>query len=157
VVRLDKRYASDASLIIAFGELRGGAMRKRRKSIARWSFLVFGLVLFLCAGVTILLFGAKLLPPQWQLVAGVIVERARDFLPTDEQLKWAAWIGGILLSLGGAALTLLATWHFSEINLPQRIEDLKKANMREHLLLQPQSARLLDRNAHTDATRGAGR
>ena len=114
-------------------------MRKRGKSIARWSFLIVGLALFLGAAATILLLGAsnRLLTPEWQLLAGVVVERARDFLPSDEQIKWAAWIGGILLSLGGAALTLLASWHFSEINLPQRIEDLKKTNLREHLLLQP--------------------
>ena len=86
-----------------------------------------------------MLFGEshRMLPPEWQLFVGVITERARDFLPTDEQLKWAAWIGGILLSLAGAALTLLVSLHFNESNLPQRIEDLRKANTREHLLLQP--------------------
>ena len=33
----------------------------------------------------------RMLPPEWQIVLGVIAERVHDFLPTDEQLKWAAW------------------------------------------------------------------
>ena len=78
-----------------------------------------------------------MLPSEMQVAVGVIAQKALTFLPTDNQIKWMAWVGGILLSLAGAALTLLVSWHFNESNLPQRIEDLKRANMREHLLLQP--------------------
>src|SRR5262249_14872959 len=52
-------------------------------------------------------------------------------------LKFLAWLSGIVGTLASAAFTLLASWHFAEMNLPQRIEDLKNANTRERILQQP--------------------
>jgi hypothetical protein len=67
-----------------------------------------------------------------------IVETLHIFRPSDETLKVLAWLSGIAGSGVGAALSLLASWHFAEMNLPQRLEDLKKSNTRKHLLIQPQ-------------------
>jgi hypothetical protein len=107
-------------------------MRKRRKSIAWLLFLIVGLVLLLAAAVVALVFVASQgwLPAEWQWVKDLLDQAERRLGPS---VRFLAWLGGIAASLAGAAFTLLASWHFAEMNLPQRIEGLKKA----HLLLQP--------------------
>ncbi len=59
------------------------------------------------------------------------------FALTDEQIKQLLWLGGIAGSLIGGAFTLFASWHFAEINLSQRLEDLRRANARDFISLQP--------------------
>jgi tetratricopeptide (TPR) repeat protein len=66
-----------------------------------------------------------------------ILAVARSLIPSEEWIRYLAWLGGIAASAIGAAFTLLASWHFAEMNLPQRLKDLKDAHAREHLSLQP--------------------
>jgi hypothetical protein len=110
-------------------------MRRRRKSFA-WLFFFVGLLLLIGSALASLAFVASQgwLPPEWQWVKTLIDQAAEQISPG---LKFLAWLGGILGSLAGAAFTLLASWHFAEMNLPKRIEDLKNAMAREHRLLQP--------------------
>jgi hypothetical protein len=110
-------------------------MRRRRNSFA-WLFLFVGLLLLIGSALAALAFIASQgwLPPEWQWVKVALDQVAERISPG---LKFLAWLGGILGSLAGAAFTLLASWHFAEMNLPKRIEDLKNAMIREHLLLQP--------------------
>jgi len=111
-------------------------MRKRRKSFAWLLFLIVGLVLLLASALVALAFVASQgwLPPEWQWVKDLLDQAERRLGPS---VRFLAWLGGIAASLAGAAFTLLASWHFAEMNLPQRIEDLKKAHTRGHLLVQP--------------------
>src|ERR1700730_5116431 len=122
------------------GSIFGGrVMRKRRKSIAHRVFLVSGFLLLLVSAIAALLLAANQnwLPQEWQRFADGLMAGLWSLLPTHEHLKFLAWLGGIVLSAAGAAFTLLVSWHFAEINLPQRIEDLKKFQLREDLFLQP--------------------
>jgi len=111
-------------------------MQKRRKSFAWLLFLIVGLVLLLASALVALAFVASQgwLPPEWQWVKDLLDQAERRLGPS---VRFLAWLGGIAASLAGAAFTLLASWHFAEMNLPQRIEDLKKAHTRGHLLVQP--------------------
>jgi hypothetical protein len=126
-------------------------MRKRRKSFA-WVFLVVGLV-FVCITVAaILIFASSrgLLSTEWSNRIANWLAQGQMLVP-DSWLRFFAWIGGIGLSALTASTTLLASWHFAEMNLPQRIEDFKKAHGRDQLLRQP---RLL---ALARSGRGLGR
>jgi hypothetical protein len=117
----------------------GRAMRKRRRYIAHWLFLAVGIVLLLTAGVVALplLVAHGLLSGEWQHRIHDALEFVRQLGPTDAQIKFVLWLGGIAGSIAGAAITLLVSWHFAEMNLPQRLEDLAKSNSREHLRVQP--------------------
>ena len=114
-------------------------MRKRRKSIAPWLFFIAGLVLLLsCAAAVLALAGSYgWLDSEWQRGVETTIEHAWQFLTSDGFVRSLVWLGGVAGTLIGATFTFLASWHFAEINLSQRIEDLKKANTREHLSLQP--------------------
>lgn len=114
-------------------------MRKRRKSIASWLFLIVGFILLLVTLLAVLLFTARQgwLRPEWQAWLTGVLEYLQQLIPSDEWLKFLGWFAGIAVSAVAAALSLLATWHFAEINLPQRLEDLKKSHARDHLSLQP--------------------
>lgn len=116
------------------GRLTGAAMRKR--SFAHFLFLIIGLLLLSGAAVTLFvgLAGEGYFGPGWQTSTSKTLERyAPYFALSGEQAQFITWLGGILAASGGAALTLLATWHFAEINLPSRLKDLADANSRDHL------------------------
>lgn len=109
-------------------------MRTRRSPFTQWFFVLMGLIfLAILAGVIFSIPAAQTwLPPEWRGWTNDILEHAKRLLPG------VLWLAGIIGSTLGAALTLLATWHFAEMNLPRRLEDLKKAYTRDHLQLQPQ-------------------
>jgi len=111
-------------------------MQKRKRSIAWLAFLIIGLVLLFASAVATVALVANQgwLPAEWQWMKDLLDQAERRLGPT---VRFLAWLAGIVGSLAGAAFTLLASWHFAEMNLPQRIEDLKKAHTRRHLMLQP--------------------
>ena len=109
-------------------------MRRRKRSIAQWLFLATGLVLLLVTAAAVVVFAASQgwLSPEWSTRVKSVLEEAWRYLPNEDRLKFLAWLAGIVGSAVGAAFTLLASWHFAEMNLPRRIEDLKKAHAKEH-------------------------
>ena len=112
-------------------------MRSRRKSIAPWLFLIVGLLLLLGFAVAALplLVNQSWLSPERQAWTKYLLEARQRLLPSEEQVRYLAWLAGIAVSALSAAFTLLASWHFAEMNLPQRIEDLKKSHTSDHLAL----------------------
>jgi hypothetical protein len=114
-------------------------MRKRRKSISNLLFFAVGLLLLVGCALAILplVVGRGWLNPGWDERAGLLLDVIREWLPTDEQLRFLAWLAGIAASAIGAGLTLLASWHFSEMNLPRRLEDLTQSMLRSARAQQP--------------------
>jgi hypothetical protein len=114
-------------------------MRRKRKSIAHWLFLALGLVLLVGSMLATLSlaesYGWPI--PEWLRRPLELLARTKQLLPSDDQLRLLLWLGGIAASVAGAGFSLLVSWHFAEMNLPQRIEELKKAEARTHLALQP--------------------
>jgi hypothetical protein len=107
-------------------------MGKRGRPLAQWLFLPVGLGLLLIFPTALIVW----LIPEAPVSKSVNAAIAR-LTPSEEVLKVLAWLTGIAGSGIGAALSLLASWHFAEMNLPQRLEDWKNANTRKHLLVQP--------------------
>ena len=101
-------------------------MRKRRRSFAPKLLFLLGVLLLLVAAAITLpsLTRHGLVAPEWQKQLDYLVDTVRQVIPGEEQLAYLKWLGGLLLALGGAAGTLLVSWHFAEINLPQRIAEL---------------------------------
>jgi len=114
-------------------------MRGRRRSIVSWLFLLLGLLLLLAFVVAVLAFAGRQggLSPEWHARVEWFLDQARSYAPSEEWIRYLAWLAGIAGSAIGAAFTLLASWHFAEMNLPQRLKDLKDSHAREHLSLQP--------------------
>jgi tetratricopeptide (TPR) repeat protein len=114
-------------------------MRRKRKSIAHWLFLALGLVLLVGSVLATLSlaesYGWPI--PEWLRRPVELLAQAKRLLPSDDQLRLLLWLGGIAASVAGAGFSLLVSWHFAEMNLPQRIEELKKSEVRTHLALQP--------------------
>jgi hypothetical protein len=108
-------------------------MGRRGGSFTERLFLVVGLLLLVISVMALTVWMVPDVP-----LSRSIVETLHVFRPSDEALKALAWLSGIAGSGIGAAVSLLASWHFAEMNLPQRLEDLKKANTRKHLLIRPQ-------------------
>jgi hypothetical protein len=112
---------------------------RKRKSIANWLFFFVGILLLLACVLAALplVVGRGLLSPVWDVRASLLLDEIRQWLPTEEQLRFVAWLVGIAASAIGAVLTLLASWHFAEMNLPRRLEDLAKAMVRVARAQQP--------------------
>jgi hypothetical protein len=89
--------------------------------------------------ITALAFTARQgwLSDEWRDRVQWLLTEAQSYLPSEEWLRYLAWLAGIAVSAVGAAVTLLASWHFAEINLPRRLKELKDSHMREHLTEQP--------------------
>jgi hypothetical protein len=102
-------------------------MGKRGRSLAQWLFLVVGLGLLLIFLMTLIVW----LVPEAPISKSVNAAIAK-LTPSEEVLKVLAWLAGIAGSGIGAALSLLASWHFAEMNLPQRLQDWKNTNTRKH-------------------------
>ena len=119
--------------------LLGDRMRRHRRAVAPWLFLLFGLALLSAFTVAILAFAGNQgwLNAELHRQVQSILALARSLIPSEEWIRYLAWLAGIAGSAIGAAFTLLASWHFAEMNLPQRLKDLKDAHAREHLSLQP--------------------
>lgn len=115
-------------------------MRRRKRAIAPWLFLLLGLLLLFAFAVVFLAFANRQgwLNSTWQSWIEWILARGAELLPGEEWLRYLAWLGGIAGSALGAAFTLFASWHFAEINLPQRLKALKDAHTKDHLELRPQ-------------------
>lgn len=79
-----------------------------------------------------------MLDDTWRAWIEWILAHGASLLPGEEWLRYLAWLAGIGGSALGAAFTLFASWHFAEINLPQRLKALKDAHTRDHLALRPQ-------------------
>jgi hypothetical protein len=114
-------------------------MRKRRRSIAPKLSFAAGVVLLLVLGILALpsLVRHGWIDPAWQEWLDAMLGQARRFAPSDEQIGYLKWLAGLVATTIGAASALFISWHFAEINLPQRIQSLKKAHERKHLQLQP--------------------
>lgn len=106
-------------------------MRRRRKSFASFLFLLIALALLGLA----LVFAIPLLVERGWLAEGVqapqLVALAMQFIKTHWDFIWR--LMGAFISASGFALGLLATWHFAEINLPSRLEDLQRDLEEKHL------------------------
>jgi len=102
--------------------------------------LFVAILLFVTAVAGAAVFAArqKWLPGAWNHDVSRAVTSVSEFLPGDTARSALIWVGGIAFSAISAALTLLATWHFLEMNLPRRIEDLKQFHLQDHLALRPQ-------------------
>ena len=107
-------------------------MRSRQNSLAQWLFLIVGLLLLLVCATSLMVW----LAPEGAF-SKAVTETIGKLAPSEGVLKVLAWLAGIAGSGVGAALSLLASWHFAEMNLPQRLEDWKKANTRKHLSQRP--------------------
>jgi len=114
-------------------------MQKRKRSVAPKLFFIGGIFLLLLSAVIALpsLVRQGWVEPEWQERVDLLLREARRMAPTEEQLAFVKWLGGLALAAAGAASALLVSWHFAEINLPQRIQDLKRSHTRNHLSLQP--------------------
>ena len=114
-------------------------MRRRRRSIAPWVLLFVAVVFSLAAVAGAAVFAAKQewLWAEWNQEVQRQFQRAIDLLPDDLSRSTLVWVVGIAFSAISAAITFLATWHFLEMNLPRRIEDLKDYHSQDHLALRP--------------------
>jgi hypothetical protein len=115
-------------------------MRKRRRAIAPWLFFLLGLLLLAVFAIVALAFANRQewLDNTWRGWIEWILAQGASYLPGEEWLRYLAWLAGIAGSALGAAFTLFASWHFAEINLPQRLKALKDSHTRDHLALRPQ-------------------
>jgi tetratricopeptide (TPR) repeat protein len=109
----------------------GGRMRRRRRSIAPWLFVLAGFLLVLAGAVALVVW----LEPDARF-SKVVTERLK--VPEGNGLDVFVKLGGLCIGAIGTALTLLAGWHFLEMNLPRRIEELKDYHSQDHLVLRPQ-------------------
>jgi hypothetical protein len=102
-------------------------------------FLLIGLALLGVLVVTTLAFAGSQgwLDAEFNRRLQGFLTSARSSIPSEEWIRYLLWLGGITSSAIGAAFTLFASWHFAEMNLPQRLEDLKDAHAREHSSLRP--------------------
>jgi hypothetical protein len=98
-----------------------------------------GLLFLACAGAAAIKFAVHqgLLAPQWAEPVDQLWNVILALMPEEKTRVRLAWIAGVALSLLGAALSFVATWHFLEMNLPRRIEALKRYHLRDHLELRP--------------------
>ncbi len=106
-------------------------MRRRRKSIAPWLFL-FGALLLVAAGATALFVWFQPEHESSQFVTSKLRVASGDWLDVLRVL------GGLAIAAWGTAFSLLMGWHFLEMNLPRRIEELKDYHLEDHLALRPQ-------------------
>jgi hypothetical protein len=115
-------------------------MRRRRRAIAPWLFFFLGLLLLAAFAIVFLAFANRQgwLDDTWRAWIEWILAHGASLLPGEEWLRYLAWLAGIGGSALGAAFTLFASWHFAEINLPQRLKALKDAHSKDHLALRPQ-------------------
>jgi hypothetical protein len=77
------------------------------------------------------------LKPQADL-SKAIAERTKELVPDGDWLNFIAKVGGLFGGALGSTFTLFAGWHFLEMNLPRRIEELKQYHTSDHLALRPQ-------------------
>ena len=128
-------------------------MRKRRpKSILRWVFPIVGVSLVIGAAIAALpsLSRQGWVDPSWGLWAEDLAKQIVERLALSEgQINRLLWLGGIGGSLIGGAFTLLASWHFAEMNLPRRLEDLKKTHERAFATIRPHYLALARRGLGT--------
>jgi tetratricopeptide (TPR) repeat protein len=108
-------------------------MRVRRRAIAPWLFLLVGLALLSVLVVSFLAFAGTQgwLGTEFNRRLQDILTSARSLTPNEQWIGHLIRLVGFIGSAIGAALTLLASWHFAEMNLPQRLKDLKDAHARE--------------------------
>jgi hypothetical protein len=111
-------------------------MRRRRKSFASRIFLFVALVPILAFGIaTIPWFVSHgWLSEIWLRVYSWIINQ---ITLTNDQWKFLAWLAGISISAIAASLSFFTQWHFAEVNLPRRLEDLKNDLKISHLGLRP--------------------
>jgi hypothetical protein len=114
-------------------------MQKRRRAIAPWLFSVIGFALLVACAVTALVFAGRQgwLSDEWHSRIEALLRQAQLYLPGEDWLRYLAWLAGIAGSAIGAAFTLLASWHFAEMNLPRRLKELMDSHSRDHLAEQP--------------------
>src|SRR5262245_52364255 len=114
-------------------------MRKRGKSFALWMLLVLGTMLFAVAVLFIAFFAKEQnwIPPELRQPLNQLIDWANRLKLTEEWKSFLIWLGGIVVSALGATFTLLASWHFLEMNLPQRLRDLIDSYKRAHMSLRP--------------------
>jgi hypothetical protein len=125
-------------------------MRRRRKSIAPWLF-VFGGLLLLAAGATALFVRFQPEHEISQFVADKLRVAGGDWLDVLRVL------GGLAIAAWGTAFSLLMGWHFLEMNLPRRIEELKDYHLEDHLALRPQLIAVAKNRLRIPADIGASR
>jgi hypothetical protein len=106
-------------------------MRRRQRSIAPWLFVFAGVLLVLAATVALIVW----LEPDASF-SHLVTEALK--VPVGNGLDAFVKLGGLVVGAVGTALTLLAGWHFLEMNLPRRIEELKDYHSQDHLTLRPQ-------------------
>ena len=106
---------------------------RRGKSIAPVVFLIVGLLFLAVATVSFVVW----LRPDAEF-SQAIANKLQELVPDGDWLNFIAKIGGLVGGAIGTAFTLLAGWHFLEMNLPRRIEELKQYHTRNHLALRPQ-------------------
>jgi tetratricopeptide (TPR) repeat protein len=140
--QIETRQAARDWCIVSFRRSArvGEPMRKRQRSIAPWVLLFVGIILLCSAVIGAVVFASKqgLLSRAQQNEVEYWTARAIALVPDEEFRSRLIWLGGIAFSAVTAAITFLATWHFLEMNLPRRIEDLKDFHSDDHLALRPQ-------------------
>lgn len=120
-------------------------MRRRRKSIVQWLFFAIAVVLLLFSTLALLTFlsfkGA--FGPEWQYNTVEFFGVAQIFLVSNwDDIGFISWVIGIVVSTISAAIALAAGWHFAEINLPRRLEDLKNSLLDQITFQQPRQIEL---------------
>jgi tetratricopeptide (TPR) repeat protein len=92
---------------------------------------LFGALLLAAAGATALF--VRFLPEHEfsQFVTRTLRVASGDWLDVLRIL------GGLAIAAWGTAFSLLMGWHFLEMNLPARIEELKDYHLEDHLALRP--------------------
>jgi hypothetical protein len=106
---------------------------RRRRSIAPLVFLCVGVLLLIAAVVTFIVW----MKPDSEF-SKTVIQHLRQLEPDEDWLNKLGKVGGVLGGAIGTAFTLLAGWHFLEMNLPRRIDELMNYHTRDHLALRPQ-------------------
>jgi len=125
-------------------------MRSRRKSIAPWLFL-FGALLLAAAGATALFVRFQ---PEHD-VSNFVTNALR--VASGDWLDVLRVLGGLAIAAWGTAFSLLMGWHFLEMNLPRRIEELKDYHLEDHLALRPRLIAVAKNKLRIPADIGASR
>lgn len=107
-------------------------MRRRRKSFASRIFLFVALALAAALWVAEIpwLIAQGWINADWMPLHQEIADRLRL---TDDQVNLLAKVFGLSGSIFAATSTLLASWHFAEMNLPRRLEDWLNDALKGHL------------------------
>jgi hypothetical protein len=110
-------------------------MRRRRTSIAPWLFVLAGVLLLVAAVVALVVYS----DPE-SVFSKFVIERLKveEKSPYAIALDVFVKLGTLVIGTIGTSLTLLAGWHFLEMNLPRRLEELKEYHSEDHLKLRPE-------------------